>query len=226
MKRQFQKINNAPFVTYGLLGIMVVVYLLMTMMGGSTNPYVLIAFGAKVTNLIQAGEVWRLITPAFLHIGFEHILLNGITLYFLGVQIERIFGHWRYLVIFLVTALGGNVASFVFSPNSLSAGASTAIFGLFGAFLMLGESFWENPYIRQMTKTFALFIVLNLGFDLMSSGIDMAGHLGGLVSGFLVGYSVALPKHILGKVSTSKRIVATAVLIIGIVWLFRIGMTA
>lgn len=91
---------------------------------------------------------------------------------------------------------------------------------------MLGESFWENPYIRQMTKTFALFIVLNLGFDLLSPGIDLSGHIGGLVAGFLIGYVVALPKNILGKVSVAKRVIAVVVLIVGFVWLYEMGMNA
>lgn len=207
--------------TIGLIVIMVLVYGAMTLVGGSTNVNVLITFGAKLNALIQQGEWWRLVTPMFLHIGFTHILMNMITLYFVGMQIEAAFGHTRFLVLFLVAGVGGNVASFCFS-NSLSAGASTAIFGLFGAFMMLGESFWQNPVIRQLTQTFLAFVVMNILFDLFAPGIDLAGHLGGLAAGFLVAYSLGVPR--IGKVSTIKRVVATIVLVGGLVWLYLHGM--
>lgn len=207
--------------TVGLVVIMVLVYLVMTLAGGSTSINVLLTFGAKVNVLIQQGQWWRLITPMFLHIGFTHILMNMITLYFVGTQLEAAFGHLRYLGIFLLAGVGGNIASFCFS-NSLSAGASTAIFGLFGAFLMLGESFFQNPVIRQLARTFLAFIVMNLAFDFLTPGIDIAGHLGGLAAGFLAGYLMGVPR--IGKVSVVKRIIATVVLIGGFGWLYLHGM--
>ncbi|WP_236008166.1 rhomboid family intramembrane serine protease [Levilactobacillus andaensis] len=221
LKYRLNRLNQYPFMTVGLIVIMVLVYGAMTLAGGSTDVNVLITFGAKVNALIQQGEWWRLFTPMFLHIGFTHILMNMITLYFVGIQIEAAFGHTRFLAMFLIAGIGGNVASFCFS-DSLSAGASTAIFGLFGAFLMLGESFWQNPVIRQIARTFMAFIVMNLAFDIFTPGIDMAGHLGGLVVGFLVAYTVGVPQ--IGKVSVIKRIVATVVLIFGLVWLYLHGM--
>lgn len=207
--------------TVGLIVIMVLVYGAMTLAGGSTNVNVLITFGAKLNALIQQGEWWRLVTPIFLHIGFTHILMNMITLYFVGMQIEAAFGHTRFLALFLVSGIGGNIASFCFS-NSLSAGASTAIFGLFGAFMMLGESFWQNPVIRQLAQTFLAFVVMNILFDLFAPGIDLAGHIGGLAAGFLVAYSLGVPR--IGKVSPVKRVVATVALIVGLVWLYLHGM--
>lgn len=221
VKYRLSRLNQYPFMTVGLIVIMVLVYGAMTLDGGSTNVNVLITFGAKLNALIQQGEWWRLFTPIFLHIGFTHILMNMITLYFVGIQIEAAFGHTRFLVLFLVAGIGGNVASFCFS-NSLSAGASTAIFGLFGAFMMLGESFWQNPVIRQLTQTFLAFVVMNILFDLFAPGIDLAGHIGGLVAGFLVAYSLGVPR--IGKVSSVKRVVATVALIVGLVWLYLHGM--
>ncbi|WP_211089238.1 MULTISPECIES: rhomboid family intramembrane serine protease [Lactobacillaceae] len=221
MKYRLSRLNQYPFMTVGLIVIMVLVYGAMTLDGGSTNVNVLITFGAKLNVLIQQGEWWRLFTPIFLHIGFTHILMNMITLYFVGIQIEAAFGHTRFLALFLVAGVGGNVASFCFS-NSLSAGASTAIFGLFGAFMMLGESFWQNPVIRQLTQTFLAFVVMNILFDLFAPGIDLAGHIGGLVAGFLVAYSLGVPR--IGKVSVVKRVVATVALVVGLVWLYLHGM--
>ncbi len=74
-------LRNQPYITYGLLIIMVVVFAIMSVMGGTENPVTLVEFGAKYNPLIRAGEYWRLITPMFIHIGFTHILMNGITLY-------------------------------------------------------------------------------------------------------------------------------------------------
>ncbi|KRN01714.1 membrane-associated serine protease [Levilactobacillus senmaizukei DSM 21775 = NBRC 103853] len=222
-KRRLNRLDQQPFVTISLIALMVIVYGAMTLAGGSTNINVLITFGAKVNALVQQGEWWRLVTPIFLHIGFTHILMNMITLYFVGMQIEAAFGHTRFLIMFLVAGIGGNVASFCFS-DSLSAGASTAIFGLFGAFLMLGESFWQNPVIRQLARTFLAFVVMNIAFDVFTPGIDMAGHLGGLVAGFLIAYTVGVPR--IGKVSMVKRVIATVVLVGGLIFLYLQGMAA
>jgi len=221
IKYRLSRWNQYPFMTVGLIVIMVLVYGAMTVSGGSTNVNVLITYGAKVNALIQQGEWWRLATPMFLHIGFTHILMNMITLYFVGMQIEAAFGHTRFLVMFLVSGIGGNIASFCFS-DSLSAGASTAIFGLFGAFMMLGESFWQNPVISQLARTFMAFVLMNIAFDVFTPGIDLAGHIGGLAAGFLVAYTVGVPR--IGRVSPVKRTVATIVLIGGLVWLYLHGM--
>ena len=80
-------------VTVTLIAIQVIIYLLMTLAGGSTNPAVLLRFGALQSAALQAGEWWRLITPVFVHIGFAHLLINSITLYFIGMYIEQLFGH-------------------------------------------------------------------------------------------------------------------------------------
>ncbi|MDT7014250.1 rhomboid family intramembrane serine protease [Lactobacillus sp. PFC-70] len=221
LRYRLRRLDQTPYVTVGLIGLMVIVFLAMTLAGGSTNGSVLIEFGAKLNPLIQQGQWWRLVTPIFLHIGFTHILMNMITLYFVGMQLEAAFGHGRYLAIFLVSGIGGNVASFCFS-DSLSAGASTAIFGLFGAFMMLGESFWQNPVIRSLARTFLAFVVMNLAFDVFTPGIDLAGHVGGLFAGFFVAYLVGVPR--IGRVSVIKRVIASIVLIGGLVWLYLHGM--
>ena len=204
--------KKKPKMTIMLIVINIAMYLLMTVAGGSTNLNILIEFGAKDNALIAAGQFWRLFTPMFLHIGFQHIVLNMVTLYFLGMQIEYLFGPWRFLVIYLVSGICGNIASFAFTP-AISAGASTALFGLFGAYLMLGESFRNDPYIRTIAKQFLVLVVLNLLSDLTGS-IDLWGHLGGLMGGFLLGYIVGAPQ--IGKVETHKRWLA----LVGLVLLF------
>ncbi|GAW64609.1 membrane-associated serine protease [Ligilactobacillus acidipiscis DSM 15836] len=201
--------KQRPSATYFLIIINIIVYLLMTVAGGSENTNVLVFFGAKVNQLIGQGEWWRLFTPMFIHIGLQHIVLNMVTLYFIGIQIEAVFGKWRFVILYLISGLGGNIASFVFSP-SISAGASTSIFGLFGAFLMLGESYRQNPYIRATAKQFLILVILNLGLGF--TGIDIAGHIGGLLAGFLTAYVLGTPN--LEKIPTNKKILAGAALVI------------
>ncbi|MEJ6400534.1 rhomboid family intramembrane serine protease [Nicoliella sp. Es01] len=199
---------------------MVLVFVIMTIDGGTNNAANLVRFGAKYNPLIQAGQWWRLITPLFIHLSITHILFNGIAFYYMGIQLESLFGHSRFLLIFFISGIVGNLASFAFNDD-LSAGASTAIFGLFGAFMMIGETFWENPYVKQMTKSFVLFIILNLAFDLFSANIDIAGHLGGLVGGFLSAYFVGLPRK--RFISLPRQIIATITLVIIALALFHLG---
>ena len=201
--------RKRPTATYILLIINISVYLLMTVAGGSENTGVLLAFGAKVNFLIAQGQWWRLFNPMFIHIGLEHLVLNMVTLYFIGLQIETLFGKWRFVTLYLLSGLGGNIASFAFSPG-ISAGASTSIFGLFGAFLMLGESFRDNPYIRATAKQFLLLVILNLGLGLR--GIDIAGHIGGLLAGFLAAYVIGVPN--IGRVPVNKKVLAGCALLI------------
>nr|WP_263849246.1 rhomboid family intramembrane serine protease [Lacticaseibacillus sharpeae] len=89
------------------------------------------------------------------------------------------FGHWRFLVIYLVSGITGNFAGLLFgSANAVAAGASTSLFGLFGAFLMVGDVFRDRPDIAAMTRSVLAVVVINLVFDLFQGNIDIAGHVG------------------------------------------------
>ncbi|KRM72841.1 Membrane-associated serine protease [Lacticaseibacillus brantae DSM 23927] len=210
-----------PYVTYGLLAVTIIVFILEVLAGGSQDSLVLLNFGARYNLSILQGQWWRFITPMFLHIGLMHLVVNAVSLYYLGLMTESIFGHWRFLVIYLASGIAGNIASFVFNPNSLSAGASTAIFGLLGAFLLLGDVFRDNVAVRQLSRQYLLLVGLNLVFNLFSPGIDISGHIGGLVGGFLVAGAVGAPN--LGEISVSRRwltgglfvLAAAALLVLG-----------
>ena len=165
----------------------------MELFGSSRNTFILILFGAKYTPLILEGQWWRLITPMFLHIGIIHLLMNSMALYFLGTTVERIFGRFRFLFIFLLAGFMGNVASFVFSPQSISAGASGGIFGLFGALLFF-RLVHPRPFFRTMGANIITLVGINLLIGFLP-GIDFAGHLGGLVGGFLAAAIVSLPRE-------------------------------
>lgn len=211
MQRKLRQWRDEPYMMYFFLGLQILLFLVMTLFGGSQNSNVLVFFGAKVNILIQQGQWWRLIMPIFLHSGLMHIAVNSVTLYFIGMQIESLFGHWRFTLIYLLSGIVGNIASFVFNTG-ISVGASTALFGLFGAFFMLVEAFRQNTAIRAMGQQFALFIVLNLAFDLFNPGIDLAGHVGGLLGGFLVANIVGVLR--IRSVSVLRRIITLIILVL------------
>ncbi|MEH7074038.1 rhomboid family intramembrane serine protease [Neobacillus drentensis] len=184
--------NGKPLFTYAFIAIQLVVFIWLQLHGGSTNTSTLIKYGAKVNQLIIDGEWWRFITPVFLHIGFLHLAMNTLALYFLGIEVERIYGNARFLVIYLFAGVTGVIASFIFSAN-LSAGASGAIFGCFGALLYFGVIF-PKLFFRTMGLNLIVVLGINLMIGFSTSGIDNAGHLGGLVGGFLAAGVVHLPK--------------------------------
>ncbi|MFT9486861.1 MAG: rhomboid family intramembrane serine protease [Tepidibacillus sp.] len=183
-----------PILTYFLIAINAVFFFLMTLKGGSTNTEVLLDFGAKESFLITQGEYWRLFTPIFLHIGFLHFALNNVALHYLGQMTERIYGSTRFLLIYLFAGIIGNISSFLFAPNNIGAGASGAIFGLFGALLYFG---YVNPdlFFRTMGKDIISVIMVNLVFGMVVPNIDNYAHLGGLIGGFLIAAIVHLPNQ-------------------------------
>lgn len=172
------KKDFVPFLTYIILGINLIVFILM---GGSTDQAVLIAYGAKVNSLIQAGQIWRFLTSVFVHIGLIHLLFNLYALWVLGPLSERIFGHQRFFIIYILSGIGGSICSFIFTP-ALSAGASGAIFGLVGALLYYSI---KRPYLWKsgLGINLILVVLVNFGIGLVQPGIDNFAHLGGLLTG-------------------------------------------
>ena len=200
-KESQPEISFKPFLTYTFLGINLVIFLLMVFAGLSlfpndisrlTDQRVLIAFGAKVNTLIQAGEVWRLLTSTFIHIGIIHLIFNLYALRALGPLTEESYGHRQFLMIYVLGGLGGSIASFLFSP-ALSAGASGAIFGLLGALLYYS---FKRPYLWKsgLGMNLVMVILVNFGFGLIQPGIDNYAHLGGLLTGTLT--SIFLTKSL------------------------------
>ncbi len=208
-----------PFFTYVLLAIQIFMFIVLELNGGSTNTETLIRFGAKINPYILQGEWWRLILPIFLHIGFIHLLMNSLALYFLGTAVERIFGNIRFILIYFFAGFAGGIASFVFSDN-LSAGASGAIFGCFGALLYFG-AIHPRLFFRTMGMNVLVVIAINLVFGFSSPGIDNAGHIGGLIGGFLMTGALHFPKQ-------KKRLLQTgfvAVLLISALTFLHQGYT-
>lgn len=186
--------RKTPVITYLSLALMVIMYLLMEFAGGSQNTSVLVFFGAKFNGLIAAGQYWRLITPIFLHIGLLHLVMNGIAIYYLGKDLEAIYGHVRFLLIFLFSGIMGNIFSFAFN-DAVSAGASTAVFGLFSTTLVMARAQPHNSYLQAVARSYRTLIIINIIFNLFSPGIDLAGHLGGLFGGYFVAATLTYPSR-------------------------------
>jgi len=194
MESQARRVSFAlpfskPIVTWILLGVIVLVFAIETLVGGSTETEVLVRLGAKVTPLIAGGEYWRLFTSMFLHIGLMHVVFNGYALIVLGTELERILGWKRFVTIFILSGLFGSLASYALS-SSLSAGASGAIFGLIGALaaFFLRHRQQLGTWGRRRLANIAFLLVINLFFGFTRPGIDNMAHLGGLVSGFCLGW--------------------------------------
>jgi membrane associated rhomboid family serine protease len=134
---------------------------------------------------IYDGAWYRLVTAMFIHYGILHLLVNMWALWVLGRPLEGVLGRGRFLALYLLSGLGGNVAAYLFAPNSLSAGASTAIFGLFAAYAII---------VRRLGGSLAAILpilAINLFITFTFPGISIAGHLGGLVTGAIVAAGLA-----------------------------------
>ncbi|MCT6841142.1 MAG: rhomboid family intramembrane serine protease [Bombilactobacillus mellis] len=219
-----RRIRQLPWATYTILLIQVIVFGWEILQGGSENISALVAAGAKVNGLVAQGQWWRLITPIFVHIGWQHILINSLTLYFMGQQLEFLYGPLKFIGLYLLSGIGGNLMSFAFgSSASLSAGASTSLFGLFGLYVTLGLIFRKNEVIRQWAQQFLLLIILNLGTDIFMGGIDIWGHIGGALTGCLLGFVISVPQ-MQNSLSRLGRIISIVILLVLAVVLYQIGV--
>lgn len=210
-KNEYQNIfsRSKPFFTYCIMVINVLLFILLEMNGGSTRIATLIEFGAKYNPaILENNEWWRIISSTFLHIGVLHLIMNMLAVYYLGTIVERIYGRWRFLLIYFLAGIGGGLASLAFTVN-VSAGASGAIFGLFGALLFFGL-IYKRIFFQTMGYNILLILAINLIFGLFVQQIDMAAHLGGLLAGFIASAIVYLPK----KSSIFKQLIATSVYLI------------
>jgi len=180
MRRVTAGSTEQPVVTWALVAVNVVVYLITVAQGpGINNPggslfakWVL--YGPAVAN----GDWWRLITAAFLHANILHIGLNMLALVWLGGPVERYLGHLQYLGLYLVSGLAGSAGALIATPNGITVGASGAIFGILGALLIIEYQATGNIAGQAFT-----LIVINLLFSFTVSGISVGGHIGGLIGG-------------------------------------------
>ncbi|WP_413380184.1 rhomboid family intramembrane serine protease [Alkalihalobacillus sp. 1P02AB] len=195
-----------PFITYALLVMNVFIFILIELYGDSESILTLVEVGAKYSPLILDGEWWRIITSMFIHIGFLHLLMNSLALYFLGTLVERIYGSFRFVFIYFIAGVLGTLISF-WMNLSIGAGASGAIFGLFGALLYFGLNH-RKLFFQTMGANVLIVLVINLAFGFLIPVVDNSAHVGGLIGGFLAAYFIQLPK----QKKSVKQLIAVAIL--------------
>ncbi|PSL42322.1 rhomboid protease GluP [Salsuginibacillus halophilus] len=183
---------SKPKLTLILMGLIAVMYGLLEATGGSQHILTLVEYGAKYNPAIADGEWWRLITSMFLHIGFFHFFMNSLALFFIGGLVERIFGTWRFMIIYFAAGIVGSAASFALNIQ-ISAGASGAIFGCFGALLFFGMMH-RKLFFRTMGVSVIVILLINLGFGFVVPMVDNGAHIGGLIGGLLAAMLVGMPK--------------------------------
>lgn len=210
---------KTPSITYIIMGICVFLFIMMYIFGnGSESTSTLIKFGANYDLLTKSGEYYRLFTCMFLHIGIWHLLCNMYSLYIIGKEIENLYGKSKYLVIYVLSGLCGSILSLAFSHNTISAGASGAIFGLLGALLYFG--YYYRTYLGATIRSSIIpVIILNLIIGLLTPGISNSAHIGGLVGGILVSMMVGVPDK-------STKIEKTNGLILSIIYICFISYLA
>lgn len=181
---------NAPC-TVLLAAINVIVFIVLTSQGMTEDGAFLLEHGAMyVPNVTEQGEYYRLFTSMFLHFGFEHLMNNMVVLVLIGWNLELETGKVKYLIIYLISGLGGNILSawweILTADYAISAGASGAVFGLIGA--LLYAAIRNHGRIGEVSgRGIAFMILVSLYYGFTSSGVDNMAHIGGLVTGFLLG---------------------------------------
>lgn len=200
------KPTEGYFITPILLNLNIVIFIIMAITGVNImlpDNESLLLWGANFRPVTLDGEWWRLISSCFLHIGIFHLLMNMYALLYIGLLLEPYLGKSRFLSAYLITGIAGSVASLYWNELTISAGASGAIFGMYGVFLaMLTTNLIEKSARKALLTSIAVFVGYNL-LNGLKGGIDNAAHIGGLVSGLIVGYSF-YPSLVKPKISKLK----------------------
>lgn len=201
-RREFNRSRGAyatytPIVTWTLIGANVGVFAIDAFLGGLNGGNLLSGGGGPLLDwgyvsldAVAAGDWYRIITSAFLHLGLLHLVLNMWALYLFGPLVEQLYGHIEYAVIYLLCAAGGSVLTILVAPDQAAVGASGAIFGLLGlAFAVSRRRHLALPrQTRMILGQIGSLLVINLAFTFFVPGISITGHLGGLAVGLVLGW--------------------------------------
>lgn len=175
-------------VTWTLLGISAVMFVIELALGATHDPRVLVLLGANVPVLVRDGQWWRLVTAGFLHGNLTHIALNGMALMSVGALLEKLIGHTRLVIVALAAGIAGNLASAWFGGGAMSVGASSCVFGLLGALLalQLGKQANLPPQLIVSRRQWMFLLGVNAAISLLP-GIDLFAHAGGFAAGAALG---------------------------------------
>lgn len=183
--RSFLRQKKA-LLTYCIMAVCLCVFAAMTIDGGSTSTDTLLRYGALYAPFIKQGELFRLFAYMFLHIGMAHLLSNMFSLYIFGVRCERYYGYIRFLIVYVLSGLGCALMSMTFSGDTVSAGASGAIMGLMGSALAY-TAINKIKMDGLDVYVYIVFAIINLGFGFVYADVDNFGHIGGFITGLIIG---------------------------------------
>ncbi|MCW6702253.1 rhomboid family intramembrane serine protease [Anaerococcus sp. NML200537] len=209
MNINLERLSQAK-VTSALMIINVIVFVLMSLSGGSESIENLIRFGANSKILVGEGDWWRLFTASFIHIGFFHIMFNMYFLYNIGPIFERLYGSVGFLIIYLVCGIFGNLVSYAFGDvYTVSAGASTSLYGLLGIAIGMMLVYRDDAILHSFGASFVSIVVINVIYSFLMPGVGVLGHLGGFVGGFIlanalpvVGRDLSIPRQVVAGLAT------------------------
>lgn len=179
--------KEKPYITYSLIAINIFMYIITAFLSQNifdSDINVLIKLGAKYNELISKGEYYRFITSMFLHGGLLHVALNMYSLYSIGPLIERVYGKAKYIIIYFISGITASIFSYLFS-DSVSIGASGAIFGLLGTTLVFAIRL-RKAVGKNFLISIASVIAINLYIGFSLPNIDNYAHLGGLIGGVIM----------------------------------------
>jgi len=196
IRQPWVRSESSISLTHIIFGVNVAVFIAMVLKSGSIEEFpgpILALFGANFGPYTLSGEWWRLFTYMFDHGGIFHIAINMWCLWNIGTLCESLYGRWTYAAIYLVTGVAGGLTSVAWNPNVLSVGASGALFGLSGALIAsfyLGEFSLSGISISGTLSSLLFFTGFSLYFGFISERIDNGCHIGGLVSGLILGAGI------------------------------------
>lgn len=223
-KPGFLKRNKSQIVTLTLIAINLVLFAVSFVLSGfnvNMSSVVLVEMGAMYAPLIQSPlDLYRFVTPMFLHFDFMHIAFNMVALYSVGGTLERVLGKGNFLALYFIAGITGNVISyisdvFITAGNVVSAGASTSVFGLFVAVALLAVlSKGNRKYYMQYSKGILAIIGINVAYTFLMPGISISGHLGGAFGGLIAMFMVP---------AKNLRVPNVVRVLVAIAWVGAIG---
>ena len=210
-RNSLTEVTPGIYVTAVLLAINVLVFLVMTVAGAGLSPTsaALLRWGADFGPRTTNGEWWRLLTSTFVHIGFLHIAFNMFAFCQIGPLMERMMGNLAFAAVYLICGLAGSIASLTIHPYVVSAGASGAIFGLYGAligYLTVRPKDIPQEVVSSLSRGALSVVGYNVIWGAFSSNTDMAGHAGGLICGYACGLAMSLPITLEGAALRPRRL--------------------
>jgi len=218
---QLRERVRRPYATWTIIALNVAVWGIMIASGVDVlkpTPEVMLRWGGTFTQtVVREGDWWRLFTATFLHYGILHIAMNMLVLADIGRFVERLLGTASFVVAYVIAGLAGSMASIYFNTNAVGAGASGAVFGLFGvlvAYLLRHRHTIPPLVLSRLARTAGVFIAYNLIGSLQIKNVDVAGHIGGLVGGFAIGLLLAGPGLAASHARRALAVLAAAVVLV------------